>query len=298
MTTVYPNPTLWGATRTTTFTTTTTATIGQVIFFIFPTLTTPQSFQYTTLPSPTSPFSKDYPGGLPILVLTQVNGIIVDPSGQILTTATIVQTAPTSPTSPNRANTTLVPGDSAWRNWTPGQKGGVIAAIVFSVLGLIGVILLLCRVRRQRNKMERDMETDPRENRGRARTRTRKKEEHVGPRGIADLAGVELGPAAMRSVQANVSTAQQRRRSGNRMGGSRTDPSLGRNRPGVRYQMSGALQGDDNLQRVPVGQRPSLPPNQQYLPRTEPAHVDPGPGAPPPVRSIRSEARRADRARH
>lgn len=147
-------------------------------------------------------------------------------------------------------------------------------------------------------KMEKDMELGPRDNRRSERSRTKKEKKRMGPRVMTGLAGVEIGPAATRLGQANVSSASERRRSGDETLGGRINPSLGRNRPEARYQMSGALQEDDNLQRVPVGLRPLLPPNQQYLPRTELARVDPGPGAPPPVRSIRSEARRADRARH
>lgn len=292
MTTVYPDPTLWGATRTTTFTTTTTATVGQVVFFAFPTLATHQSFQYTILPSPTSLSSKQYPDGLPILVLTQVDGIIVDPSGQILTTATIMQTAPMSPMSPNGEQVTLVPGSNTWQDWTQAQRGGVIAGIVFSVLGLIAVSVYLCHVRRKRKKIEKDMETGPRGDGRRTKSRTRKKEKR-GPRGIAGLAGVEMGPAAMRSGHENMSSGPPPRRSGV----GRTDQLPGRDGRGAQYQMAGALQGDD-IQRVPVGQRPLLPPNQQYLPRTEPRRVDPAPGAPPAGRTIRSDASRADRARH
>lgn len=147
-------------------------------------------------------------------------------------------------------------------------------------------------------KMEKDMELGPRDNRRSERSRTKKEKKRMGPRVMAGLAGVETGPAATRVGQANVSSASERRRSEDETLGGRINPSLGRNRPEARYLMSGALQGDDSLQRVPVGLRPLLPPNQQYLTRTELARVNPGPGAPPPVRSIGSEARRADRARH
>lgn len=182
-----------------------------------------------------------------------------------------MQAAPASPTSLN--------GDNAKPGWTPGQKSGVIAALVVLVLGLIGVGLLWCRAQRRINNIENGIELGPRETRGRARTRMRTKEKNMGSKGTATWAGVAVRSAGTRSAQANVSTTQQQRRGRDRMGGGRTDPSQGNDRLGVRYQMSGALQGDSNMQlvRVPVGHRPLLPPNQQYLLRMTPAHDDPGP---------------------
>ncbi|KAI9813936.1 MAG: hypothetical protein M1832_006021 [Thelocarpon impressellum] len=67
-------PIIWGATRTTTFETSVTAEPGDVVFLRFPTLTGPVPTEYTTLPAPTDPAAKDFPNGLPVLVLTQVNG--------------------------------------------------------------------------------------------------------------------------------------------------------------------------------------------------------------------------------
>ena len=146
--------------------------------------------------------------------------------------------------------------------------------------------------------MEKDMETGPRGDGGRGKSRTRKKEKKKkGPRGIEGLGEVEMGPAAMRSVQENLASRPPPTRSGDGIGVGRNDQALGTDRIGGQYQMAGALQGDDIMQQAPVGQRPFLPPNQQFLPRTEPRRVDLDPGAPPPGRSIRSEARRADRAR-
>ena len=79
-------------------------------------------------------------------------------------------------------------------------------------------------------------------------------------------------------------------------GGNRQEG--GREGEGARHEMAGGLAGDDHVQRAPVGQRPLLPPNQRYPPRTEPGRGEPGTGALPAGRLIRSEARRADRARH
>ena len=302
------DPTIWGATQTTTFTTTTTATVGQVVYLTFPTLAAPPSLQYTTFPSPTSPFSKQYPDGLPILVLTQVDGIIVDPSGQVLTTATVVQSPPTPPSG---QKVVLVPGSSTWASWTEGEKGGVIAATVFSVLGLIGVFLYLCHVRRKRKKMERDMERGPRGGggkkkagswvekmgMGRKEKATEIKKEKKVPRGIEGLEGVEMGPAAMRSVYGDLSTGPPPR-SGNGTGIRRNNHSPGRDRFGGR-DIRGALQRDDNAQRAPVGQRPLLPPNQLRVSRTDSRHVGADTGAAAPSGgTMRSEARKSERARH
>ena len=148
--------------------------------------------------------------------------------------------------------------------------------------------------------MEKDMEKGPRGGgrKGKGRPKKGKEKKTKGPRGIEGLAGVEMGPAAMRSVQENLETGPPPGRNGDGAVGGGNGQSPGRDGVGGQHQMSGALQGGDSMQRAPVGQRPLLPPNQHVLPRAEPRRVGFVSGPPPSGRTIRSEARRAERARH
>ncbi|MCJ1364651.1 hypothetical protein MMC16_003766 [Acarospora aff. strigata] len=281
------NPTIWGATRTTTFTTSTTATPGEIIYISFPTLTTSQVLEYTTLPSPTSPNSKWFPDGQPILILTQVNGVIVNPQGQTLSTATVVQSPPPLyPTLPPGDKIQLVQPSYHWANWSTGEKAGVIVASVAVGIGLIGAIWYVCVQRRKRNRLERDMERGPNGGRG-----ARKKGKvsrgsgagaEAGPRGIEGIENVEMGPAARRSIVGDPSSAPARRRSGEVRGERRSRRQEGNREPGLGAEVPEVVS-------LPVGQRPLHPRNAQPTRRAGPREPEPDNEAGPSVIPVRRD---------
>ncbi len=215
-------PTIWGATRTTTFFTTATAVPGDVVYLQFPTVSSSPVLEYTTLPSPTDPGIKQFPNGQPILVLTQVDGVIVNPQSQTLSTATIVQAPPPLyPTDTDGGKLALVSPSSHWSDWTHGQRSGVIAAIVLSIVLLIGLCIYASTVRRKRKKIEKDMEKGYRMPRRKSKLRqigthlfkkpASKSHQRTG--GIEGIEGIELGPAASRAVDGNPSSAPTARQS-------------------------------------------------------------------------------------
>ncbi|KAI9864015.1 MAG: hypothetical protein M1813_003331 [Trichoglossum hirsutum] len=148
--------TIWGATSTTTITTIITAVPGDVVYLQFPTQTSPPALQYTTISSiPEDPNSKIYPNGLPILVLTQINGIVVNPQNQTLTTVSTVQAAPQpllSDIDSKKVNYSLP--ESGWLSWSPAEKGGVIAAAVLAGLLMICVCAYICTTEHSRGKVK------------------------------------------------------------------------------------------------------------------------------------------------
>jgi len=288
-------PTIWGATQTTTFTTTMTGTVGQVLYFAFPTLTTSQPLSYTTLPSPTDPNSKQFPAGLPILVITQVDGIIVNPSGQTLSTATIVQALPASANSTLTSTSTSTPGgtgkvdpvqsqpSSGWMAWSTGAKAGVVIAGVVCGLGLLVALWYVWAARQKRKRLERDMEKGPGgggagERKKGKRSYTKKKKASApeeGPGGIEGMEGVEVGPAARRSLQGEASSAMARksgeprasRKSADPRASGRTRREEGNGRAPVG-EVGGAARGVAVVP-LPVGQRPLHPPTRNQGTRVE-----------------------------
>ncbi|KAI9768008.1 MAG: hypothetical protein M1840_005320 [Geoglossum simile] len=153
-------PTVWGATRTTTVTTIITAAPGDVVFLQFPTQTSPPALEYTTISEfADHPNSKVFPNGLPVLVLTQVNGIIVNQQNQTLTTVSTVQLAhqPLSSDTGSK-KLKLVKPSSGWLHWSSAEKGGVIAAAVLAGLLLIGVFVCIFIMRRRSRKKGKDVE--------------------------------------------------------------------------------------------------------------------------------------------
>ncbi|KAI9723328.1 MAG: hypothetical protein M1812_001211 [Candelaria pacifica] len=267
-------PTIWGATRTTTFFTTATAVPGDVVYLQFPTLSSSPPLEYTTLPSPTDPSIKLFPNGQPILVITQVDGVIINPQSQILSTATIVQAAPPLyPTDTDGGKLALVQPSSHWSNWTSGQRDGVIAAIVLSILLLIGLCIYASMIRRKRKKIQKDMEKGyriPRRKSGLKQRWTglfsnRKSKPREGGRRIEGIERIELGPAASRAVDGNPSSAPTARQS-------------------VRTR--------DRLPSQQVSS--STAPNVRDPATREPLDRDRSSRGVPPTRTIRSMARTAD----
>lgn len=298
------NPIIWGATRTTTFTTSATATPGEVVYFNFPVLTTSQTLEYTILPSPTSPNSKQFPNGQPILVLTQVDGVIINPQGQTLSTATVVQAPPPLfPTLPPGDKLTLVPPSYKWETWTTGEKAGVVVAAVLAFFGLIVALWYVCGLRRKRKKVEKDMEKGPtgggngKGKKGKNKAASvRSVRTRDGPRGIEGMDNVEMGPAARRSVLGDPSSAPAQRGRGSRRsqreGGNRESEQ----QPGVNELAGQTRRGE--MPVVPVGQRPLRPPVAGPSTRAEMRQSERDGHAGPSRRGGRTEAREADSTPH
>ncbi|KAI9876859.1 MAG: hypothetical protein M1830_005446 [Pleopsidium flavum] len=303
------DPTIWGATRTTTFTTIATGTPGEVVYFNFPILTASQSLDYTTLPSPTASNSKQFPNGQPILVLTQVNGVIMNPQGQVLSTATVVQAPPPLyPTLPPGGKVNLVEPSYKWSTWSAGERAGVIVAIVLAILGLLAALWYICGLRRKRKRMEKDMEKGPKGGGtgGKKQKRWTKGQGNLssgqknGPRGIEGMENVEMGPAARRSVHGEPSSAPTRRsvdyrtsRRSQRSPGHRESDQ----RPPADVSTAGATRTAE-LPVLPIGQRPLNPPNPASAMRTEARQSEGENQTGPSNRTVRTEAREAQRAAH
>lgn len=150
-------PTIYGAVRTTTFTTTISAEPGDVVYLKFPTATPAPPFEYTTRPAQTDVNSKDYPNGLPILVLTQVDGIVLNSLSTTLTTATIIQAVPPAfTTDPDAEKLELVSPSYKWTTWSSAERGGVIAATVLSTLMIITLIVYLCVLRKRHKRNDEE----------------------------------------------------------------------------------------------------------------------------------------------
>lgn len=217
-------PTVYGATATTTFTATATGMPNEILTLFFPTLTTVQPISYTTPPAPTNPSSKQFPGGLPVLILTEVDGVIVNSlnHSSTISTATIVQAPPPTdvPSSdPLGGKITLIPPTYGWDTWGSGQRAGVVVAGLVGAIGLFVAGWWVWRTKRKARQVSRDMENGPFAGEGgrpRSRSSSRsgrrkrkdKTRQQVGKEvqegGVIEgLANVELGPAA-RSVLESV----------------------------------------------------------------------------------------------
>jgi hypothetical protein len=150
-------PIIFGGTRTTTFGTTVTAEPGDVIFFKFPTLTAPPPVEYTTRVVDTDGESKHYPNGLPILVLTQVEGVVLNSASTTLTTATVVQATPLEfTTDPSTEKVALRDPEHKWSTWSTAERGGVIAAVVLSAFLVMAFLAYLCVMRRRKKKVDEE----------------------------------------------------------------------------------------------------------------------------------------------
>ncbi|KAI4207462.1 MAG: hypothetical protein LQ346_000507 [Caloplaca aetnensis] len=172
-----PHPLPFGATSTTTLSTTASATIGAVLHLTIPTASSPHPTPYTLLPVPTSPGAKFYPDGLPVLVLTQVDAVVFDvDGGRVLSTVTAVQRAPDATGSVKTEGASAVIGNG-WAGWTKAQMDGVIVAGVL-VAAIVAGMLVWClqrrgvwqrrgerkmrRMRERRKKWWRDLRDEPR----------------------------------------------------------------------------------------------------------------------------------------
>ena len=219
---------------------------------------------------------------------------------------------PSTVTYSLKANTALAqpslstPMPSGWASWTSAERGGVIAAIVVFVLGILGSIAVaawriktrkersrqrqVSRVgRRSRRRAGRRRRGEIREERnGSRRRRTRERDLERNDSSRSRRHGVLRASPGMEEAARhgengresegksrsgdprddNVNRQRQGSRSSERDRSRRRARQNSRENPrdqrlSERYEMSGALGVSDDGARVPVGQRPLLPPNQQ-----------------------------------
>lgn len=307
----YPIP--FGFTTTTTLTTTTSATIGAVIRLTIPTPSTPILTSYTTPPLATSSGAKEYPYGLPILVLTQLDVVVFDAhGGGVISTVTTVQRAP-------GATAMGIEGDgdmrlyerNDWGAWTRRERGGVIAACVL-VVGVVVGMLVWCVTRkgvwerrgeRKRRRMKgrtrwwrmQDPERSVRGNKQRARDRKRERlgtddEERAGwegnrqeePRTSEERVRARAAPATVPAVP----NGEVREIAGTHRG------------PAVAiYQTNGALRPDSFNQIQHQALIPESQRNKTGLPDTpRSSGGSGGSGRVSAYRALRAQQRRAERA--
>ncbi|KAL8778827.1 MAG: hypothetical protein Q9213_007219, partial [Squamulea squamosa] len=227
---------------------------------------TPIPISYITPPIPDSPNSKAYQYGLPILVLTELDAVVYDPSGkEVVSTVTTVQKAP---------GATAVADDggdahggpylrNAWGDWTKAERAGVIAGIVVAVGCTMGMLVwLCCRSRAWGNRGERKRRRRRMRERGRWMGKGRKsgkeeKDEEV-QKDVeleSDPGGKEGGKRSPRRVEApeisvprgDPQTVQEELNS--------APADRGREPTEESYQMSGALQ----FSRSPTPMQPRPP---------------------------------------
>lgn len=140
-------------------------------------------------------------------------------------------------------NESVIGVGNGWTLWNRAERGGVIAAVVLSGLGLIAMISVLVWVGWKRGKKKKEMERgivfeneERRKKRGKKKGKGKAKEKSKRrtARGIEGLENVEMGPAAMRSIYEDWIKSKEERE---------------------RVTMSGALQGkkgkeiDENMSR-------------------------------------------------
>ncbi|KAL8998478.1 MAG: hypothetical protein Q9188_006093 [Gyalolechia gomerana] len=265
----YPLP--YYTTTTTTLTSTITATVGAILHLTIPTPSSSIPTSYTTPPLPTSSEGKEYPLGLPILVLTQLDAAVFDPErGSVIMTATTVQGTPDAPTvtEAGSAGSAQAYKLNGWSDWTYHEVGGVIAAIVITA---VVTLMSLCWCAKRRRVWEKRGRRNMMKKGGRGWWRT----EHVPNR---DVAGAETKFSKkgwrMRSDDEESSVGRNRQESSKgtagstntvaRLGGGRTVQHDEAQVEAVQalspakevYQMSGARQSTpspvSNLQGQPV----------------------------------------------
>ncbi|MCJ1228440.1 hypothetical protein MMC12_005101 [Toensbergia leucococca] len=216
---------------TTTLSTTTVGTSGQVISLTLPLFSESQALSYTTK-------TTTYTSVLPILFLTELNELLVDSSGIPITTAMLVQVVPTqAPNAGQRSDSAYQ--QSSWGTWGNNLRGWVIAAAAFAGLALVVAlsyfIWMIKSIRKARNEYKIRIGAKERTSRmsTRSGTRRNKRKERYGdrsgrkrgrlrsegPRGIAGIEDIEMGPAAKKSIYGDTSGAvdmsrENRRRAG------------------------------------------------------------------------------------
>ncbi|TKA79769.1 hypothetical protein B0A49_02662 [Cryomyces minteri] len=158
---------LYGATQTTTLTTTSTVRSHATLFLTYPSAAcTPltgsciPATQYTTLPLPTGVDEKLWMAPLPVLVLTQMEVVVVNANGG-LATATVIQPAPPPGVPDPGAKLRLIPPLTGWRSWGPSSRLGVVLCAALSVLLLLSTLFCSFYSRRRAKAVLREWEGGP-----------------------------------------------------------------------------------------------------------------------------------------
>ncbi|KAG4422719.1 hypothetical protein IFR04_004197 [Cadophora malorum] len=139
-----PSITTYGATATTFITTTISLSTIQASFTILYPPPTTEAVQYTTFSAVENPRSTFTPSPLPVLVLTNVVGIAVNPSGSPVATRTLNQTPPPQATNRSTSIPQVVTCPSwKWTCWPLSKQVGIGLAIGLGTLLLLFLWWLL-----------------------------------------------------------------------------------------------------------------------------------------------------------
>ncbi|KAE8454246.1 hypothetical protein EG329_005171 [Mollisiaceae sp. DMI_Dod_QoI] len=147
-----PSLTLYGATVTTTITTSYTVSDPNqrtwTLLYPEPPITEP--LQYTTLRPPSNPASKWFPTTLPVLVLTDVVGVLFNTNGIPLQTGTLNQEPPSQPTITGTGQGGNLTGTSssgdqtgacrAWDCWSQSEQVGIIVGPIIGFLVILAIL--------------------------------------------------------------------------------------------------------------------------------------------------------------
>ncbi|KAK0127263.1 hypothetical protein ONS96_006814 [Cadophora gregata f. sp. sojae] len=133
----------YGATATTFLTTTISLSSNQASFEILYPPPASEGIQYTTFPAVQNPSSTYTPSPLPILVLTDVVGIAVNPSGSPIATRTLTQILPPQASNANiTISTTEATNCPSWK-WTCWPLSKQVGIGIGIGLGTLLFLLLL-----------------------------------------------------------------------------------------------------------------------------------------------------------
>lgn len=149
-------PTVWEYTTTTTIVSTITGTPGSLLYIAFPAASTTHGAPDTVV-TVRSNIINAVPTTQPILVLTEYNAVIVDPTGSIIETQTLIQSPPPiSPIVPTGYDPgtmiTLIEPTFGWQGWSQEQKAGVVVAATLLSVSVALLVLLLCRIVKRRKE--------------------------------------------------------------------------------------------------------------------------------------------------
>jgi hypothetical protein len=181
---IYPHPsiptqtmatsaiTAYGGIRTVTVSTEITVTSTPVTIMLnWPSPPISQSIQYTSLASPNDlASSKYFLRPIPLFVLTEIDGVVVDTGGMPITTVTKLQSVPTDVyfATGNIDGAAAVADCSGneWACWNAGKKVGVVIGSVFAFLFSVLIILCYCCAMRRRRHELSDGEIEMGDRRG------------------------------------------------------------------------------------------------------------------------------------
>lgn len=153
----------YGTTRTTFFTTTITAPANAKsvsIYYPQPEVTQAPEFVAVTVPRVEAGTEVESLTTLPVLVLTDVVGVIVSTDGTPLKTGTLVEPAPAQETGWVNGSMSATQDCSTWKCWTKGQQAGTAVAIIIAALGIWAVCVWgFCWKPKKKKEKERDIES-------------------------------------------------------------------------------------------------------------------------------------------